>query len=340
MTAKQSAPQVGPILDSTLRDGRYLGNWSNDLTVTLVTQLDKCGITGIEIGPELGLGDTSSRRFESRDLIFEDIANAQSAKSKSLIGAFFIPGIGIRGDLVRAKDCGLDFIRIGQNPANWISTIEFIEISLSLGLRVFFNLMKSHLVSPREFAEIARQLSDLPLDGIYLVDSTGTFTPDDVRAYISEARESTHHALGFHGHDNLGLAHANSITAWKYGALHVDGTLGGMGRCGGNAATERLSGLTKRLGLAGQIDTQWLCQLSIELGNQTNKYSQESIYLGLICGVFGFHSSWLTSVREVADQFGIAYDQLIEQVAAKNRENPSRELFELTASEIAASLNV
>lgn len=335
---KQPPGEIGPILDSTLRDGRYLGNWSNELTVSLVTQLNKSGVTGIEIGPELGLGDTSSRRFESRELIFEDIANAQSAKSQSLIGAFFIPGIGVRDDLARAKDHGLDFVRIGQNPSNWTSAVEFIEVGISLGLRVFFNLMKSHLVKPREFAKIARRLSDLPLDGIYLVDSTGSLTPDDVRAYISEARESTEHALGFHGHDNLGLAHANSFMAWSCGALHVDGTLGGMGRGGGNASTERLSGLNKRLGSAVQTNTEMLCQLSLELSNQTQNH-QESGYLDLICGIFGFHSSWLSTVREVADQYGIAYDQLIEQVAAKNRENPPRELFELTARGIAAIPN-
>ena len=331
--------EVGQILDSTLRDGRYIGKWSNEFTVSLVTQLSKCGITQIEIGPELGLGDASSRRFESQDLIFEDIANAQSVKSQSLIGAFFIPGIGVRDDLVRAKDHGLDFVRIGQNPSNWTSAVEYIEVAISLGLRTFFNLMKSHLVRPREFAKIARRLSDLPLDGIYLVDSTGTFTPDEVRAYISEARESTQHALGFHGHDNLGLAHANSVMAWSCGALYVDGTLGGIGRGGGNASTERLSGLNKRLGSAVQTNTKMLCELSLQMSNQTNKSNQDSGYLDLICGIYGFHSSWLTTVCEVADQYGVAYDQLIEQVAAKNRENPPRELFELTARGIAAISN-
>jgi len=327
---------IGPILDSTLRDGRYLGNWRPDVTSSLVAKLAACGVSGIELGPELGLGDTSSNRFDSRELIFEDIASASLVKSQSLIGSFFIPGVGVRDDLVRAKENGLDFIRIGQNPTTWTSAVELIEVAISLGLRVFFNLMKSHLVSPHEFAKIAGTLSELPLDGIYLVDSTGTLTPDDVRAYILEAREYTSRALGFHGHDNLGLAHANSLMAWNCGAIHVDGTLMGIGRGGGNASTEQLSGLRKKVGLADAIDTSSLCRVSFELSRELERQDDDFAYLDIVCGIFGFHSSWLTTVREIAETYGVASDEVIAEVAAMNRENPARELFEQVAQAIAS----
>jgi isopropylmalate/homocitrate/citramalate synthase len=269
-------------------------------------------------------------------LIFEDIACASLVKSQSLIGSFFIPGVGVRDDLVRAKENGLDFVRIGQNPATWTSAVELIEVAISLDLKVFFNLLKSHLVSPHEFAKIAGTLSELPLDGIYLVDSTGTFTPDDVRAYILEAREYTSRALGFHGHDNLGLAHANSLMAWNCGALHVDGTLMGIGRGGGNASTERLSGLRKKFGLEDAIDTSSLCQVSSELGKALERENNDFAYLNIVCGILGFHSSWLTTASEIADTYGVASYELIAEVSAINRENPARDLFEQVAQAIAS----
>lgn len=326
---------VGPILDSTLRDGRYLGNWRPEVTTSLVATLADCGITGIEIGPELGLGDTSAKRFNSRTLIFEDISNASNVKAKSLIGCFFIPGIGNRDDLARAKDSGLDFIRIGQNPSNWSSAVEFIEYAAALGLQVFFNLMKSHLVSPAQFADIARQLSDVPIDGLYLVDSTGTLTPDEIRAYILQAKEKTQHSLGFHGHDNLGLAHANCLTAWSCGALFVDGTLAGIGRGGGNASTEILAGILRKLRPKTSINLKSLYQLSLRLTNQIDDKTRDSHHLDLLCGVLGFHSSWLATLSDVANHHNIPCERLVEEVAAVDRENPSRELME----QIARNLN-
>lgn len=338
MSSSEVSSGIGPILDSTLRDGRYLGNWEPEVTSSLVAELADCGIAAIEIGPELGLGDTSTARFSSRDLIFQDIASASNAKSTSLIGCFFIPGIGNHEDLVRARDSGLDFVRVGQNPSNWSSALEYIELSKTLGLRVFFNIMKSHLLSPAQFAEIARQISDVPIDGLYLVDSTGTLTPDEVKTYILHAREMTEHPLGFHGHNNLGLAQANSLMAWSCGALHVDGTLAGIGRGGGNASTEILAGLLRKLKFESSINLKSLCQLPLGLTNRLNGETRESIYLDLLCGVLGFHSSFLKTLREVASCYEIPCDQLLEEVAAKNREDPSRKLIEQIARDLVSSL--
>jgi len=326
---------IGPILDSTLRDGRYLGNWRPELTRCLVADLAACGVSGIEIGPELGLGDTSSDRFTSRKSIFEDINSAASVKSSSLIGSFFIPGIGVHEDLIQARREGLDFVRIGQNPANWTSAVPFIETAISSGLRVFFNLMKSHLVTPHQFTDIVGQLSELPLDGVYLVDSTGTLTPDDVRRYVMDARKNTSLSIGFHGHDNLGLANANSLMAWTCGAKHVDGTLLGIGRGGGNASTERLFGLRTRLSLESSVDLRSICKIALNLESELKYGDRHLDYLDLVCGILGFHSSWLNLAKEIAGAHAVDCVQLIEAVSTKDRESPSRALFEEVARGLA-----
>ena len=46
--------------------------------------------------------------------------------------------------------------------------------------------------------------------------------------------------LGFHGHDNLGMALANTLTAIEEGVDIVDATVTGMGRGAGNLRTELL----------------------------------------------------------------------------------------------------
>ena len=53
-------------------------------------------------------------------------------------------------------------------------------------------------------------------------------------------REATDLELGFHAHDNLTLAFANTITAIERGVTWMDGCVGGAGK-GGNLSTERIA---------------------------------------------------------------------------------------------------
>jgi len=54
---------------------------------------------------------------------------------------------------------------------------------------------------------------DCGADYINLADSAGYMLPDDVRARVSALREAIDIPIGFHAHNNLSLAVANSIAA-------------------------------------------------------------------------------------------------------------------------------
>ena len=64
--------------------------------------------------------------------------------------------------------------------------------------------------------------------------------PDETSHYIKELKYNWSGALGIHTHDNMGLAMANSLRAVRDGVTWIDGTVTGMGRGAGNAATENL----------------------------------------------------------------------------------------------------
>jgi len=49
----------------------------------------------------------------------------------------------------------------------------------------------------------------------------------------------------------------------------------------------------------------------------------------------GFHSSWLAALSEVANHHNIPCETLVEEVAAVDRENPSRELMEQIARDLS-----
>jgi hypothetical protein len=88
-------------------------------------------------------------------------------------------------------------------------------------------------------------------------------TPDDVAAYTEESTFRTSVPLAFHGHDNLTLAVANCLRFVEAGGVYVDGSLAGLGRSGGNAATELLAVLLGRMGrLANPVNGERLVEFA------------------------------------------------------------------------------
>ena len=71
--------------------------------------------------------------------------------------------------------------------------------------------------------------------------------PFGVPRLISHLRESTGAELEFHGHNDFGLATANSIAAWTYGAKRVNTTFAGLGERTGNTSLEQMVAAYVRL---------------------------------------------------------------------------------------------
>ena len=80
---------------------------------------------------------------------------------------------------------------------------------------------------------------------INLPDTTGYSTPDEYAAMFRAVRERVPGAkdiiLSTHGHDDLGLAVANTLAAIEAGARQVECALNGIGERAGNAALEEVA---------------------------------------------------------------------------------------------------
>ena len=64
--------------------------------------------------------------------------------------------------------------------------------------------------------------------------------PSDVVGVIDLVNHNWAGSVGFHGHDNKGVAIINSIAALKHGVEYIDATILGMGRGAGNTKMENL----------------------------------------------------------------------------------------------------
>jgi 4-hydroxy-2-oxovalerate aldolase len=320
------------IVENTLRDGSYAIDFqfSKENTYDVVNGLDRLGFDYIEVGHGFGLGAGINPKIGlAKESDEEYITAARKGAQHAQIGVFFIPGIGTKDDIRAAKESGIDFIRIGINIDHYEVTKEYVEFARKEGLMVCVNLMKSYAVKSYEFSRIAMAIDKWELaDAIYLVDSAGCMMPDEVFEYIDRTKERIKTPLGFHGHNNLSLAVANSIQAIKGGATFIDTCIRGMGRSAGNAQTEITIYLLKQMNLLYKdIDLyatyDFANEVVVPLMKQKQGLTDEEIHIG----VSKFHSSYMPLVDKAADKYKIDKRKLIKKVSDINCLNPSEALF-------------
>lgn len=80
-----------------------------------------------------------------------------------------------------------------------------------------------------------------------IADTLSVLDPDSAFALIGRLRATTDLDLEFHGHDDLGLATANTRAAIKGGASHASVTVIGLGERAGNAPLEEVTVALKQL---------------------------------------------------------------------------------------------
>jgi 4-hydroxy 2-oxovalerate aldolase len=94
-----------------------------------------------------------------------------------------------------------------------------------------------------EKTELMRAVKGSDLDYFYIADSYGSLFPHEVKALFEPFLELNGFKVGFHPHNSLQMAFANTLEAIKVGVDIVDSSIYGMGRGSGNLPTEVLIAL-------------------------------------------------------------------------------------------------
>lgn len=255
-------PDSFSILDCTLRDGGYYTHW--DFEDKLVDEYFDCmnqlPVECIEIGyrskprkeyhgayfylPEFIL----RKCRESTDKKLAVILNEKDVLSKDL-EQLLAPCVG-----------KIDIIRLAVAPNNLRRAIKLAAQIKEKEFLVSLNLMyASQWPANFPFREDLKNLN-ASVDYFYVVDSYGGMFPHQVSHIMDYLKEHVTIKLGFHGHNNLELALANSLAALESGAISIDCTIDGMGRGAGNLRTELLlSSLSAKCGL--EVNYDYLSQI-------------------------------------------------------------------------------
>ncbi len=325
------------ILDCTIRDGSYATNyqWPEKLISDIVRVLPDCGVQYIEIGNGTGLGAYRKNSTFMGDIDY--ITPAMHSKRKNVkIGSFFIPSVGEYKDLEIFRSLGGDFIRVGVNATDITMAYDSIKYAKSLGFYVFCNIMKTYAISKFRLVESCEGLISAGADCIYIVDSAGGMIPAQVAEYIRAVKSFYNVAVGFHGHNNLSMANANSLAAIEVGADFVDATLGGLGRGAGNAQLESLiTILQKSMLYDDNVDVLTLATFSKHVFDELNKSSKGNSMRDVVVGMANFHDSYTAILEEIAQKYKVSPEKLLIEVSKVNLVNPSEDLFEAIAKKIS-----
>lgn len=238
--------EVGPsVLDCTLRDGGYYTNWDypEDILSSYFRAVAVLPVSIVEVGyiskPVTQyrgrfhyLNASSTARIREKISPNQQLAAMVDAKSHAIEDVRY---------LLRSLGPSLDLVRFAVSPHDLGHGADLAEEVRSLGFDVGVNIMylSRWWSDPGRLSGLERVLQTA--DFVALVDSYGACEPPQVaQAVRSLSQVSSSTTLGFHGHDNLGLALANSIAAMDAGASVIDGTISGMGRGAGNTSTQAL----------------------------------------------------------------------------------------------------
>lgn len=327
------------ILETTLRDGSYAINFQFTASDTAIIagQLETAGFNIIELGHGIGLGASRVGKGDAAESDEGYMRAASETLKTAMWGMFCIPGIATLEDIDLAARYGMKFIRVGTNVTEMEESEEYITRAKRHGMLVSANFMKSYAMEPKKFAEKASLSQKFGSDILCIVDSAGGMLTSEMEQYIKAVQEKCDIKLGFHGHNNLELAVANSLRAIELGVSIIDSSMQGMGRSAGNAPTEIMLIALERKGIHLGINPIHVMDIGEKyIKPLIQRHGYDS--LDIICGYAQFHTSYMGIIREFANKYWVDPRYLIMAVCAEDKVNASREMVERLAKKLSEEM--
>ncbi len=239
------------VLDCTLRDGGYYCNW--DYSKELVEKyLKAMSLAKVDV-VEIGFRQNSSKEFLGPYAFCTDdflstldipssleIAVMINAKEYLLKDKKSINDLLARKFAPRIKS-KVSLVRLACNFEELSHIGPIIDFLVKAEYKITVQLMKCAGKTDHEIIDAVKMVSSYNgVDVLYFADSFGNYGPEDIASVVKVLKQGWSKEIGFHAHDNKGLALHNCLKAFECGVTWLDCTVLGMGRGAGNAKTELL----------------------------------------------------------------------------------------------------
>ena len=303
------------ITEVALRDGSHAvrHQFTEQQVRDAVKGLDEANVPYIEVTHGDGLGGSTIQYGMSLTDEFTLIETAVETAKRAKIAVLSLPGIATKADIKQAANLGVSMVRVATHVTEADVSLKHVSYAKELGLEAVGFLMMSHMSEPHHIVEQAKIMENGGADIIYIVDSAGAMLPSQVADRIRALKSEIAVPIGFHAHNNLSLAVANSLEAIANGATYIDGSIRCLGAGAGNTQTEVLVSVLDKMNIQTGIDLYKMMDVAEDIIAPILPAAQEITKGSLALGYAGVYSSFLLHAQKAAETFGVdARDILLE----------------------------
>lgn len=326
------------LIDATLRDGMHAVShqFTPDDMAAIAEAMNAAGIDTIEVGHGDGQGG-STYQYGFAKASDEDYLKAVSAVlTKTKLAILILPGIGTEPDMELGAKYGAKVVRIATHVTEADIGAQHIAFAKSLGLEAVGFLMMAHMAPVEKVVEQAKLFESYGSDMIYVTDSAGAMLPWQVAEKVAAVKAAVSVPVGFHGHNNLGLAIGNTVAAVRAGASSVDGCLCGLGAGSGNAQTEVLAAVFDRMNIETGIDLYKIMDVAEDVVHPRMHRPQVITKLGLSIGWAGVYGSFLLHSVRAGEKFGVDPRDILVELGRLKTVGGQEDLIIDVAARLAA----
>ncbi len=230
------------INDTTLRDGEQTAGvaFTDDEKRCIAAELDAAGVPEMEIGiPAMG----------PRELELIRSITAMRLKARTMVWARMC-----EADLAAALTCGADIVHLSISASDiqierklrrdraWVlSTLtHFVRRAVEAGSLVSVGCEDASRADGAFLARLASTAQACGAMRVRYADTLGILDPFETYRRVAALRAEIDIGIEIHAHNDLGLATANTLAAYRAGATHASTTVNGLGERAGNAALEEI----------------------------------------------------------------------------------------------------
>lgn len=311
--------------DLTIRDGCHA--ISHKLTSDMIKKhcifAETSGIPVMEIGHGNGLGASSILIGKSELTDIEMISLAKNYLKNTKLSVHVIPGLAtVERDIAPAIELGVDIFRIASHCTEASMTKSHIEYLVKNNKTVYGALMMCATCPVEVLVEEVKKMKSYGANAVIIMDSTGSFYPEDVVKYFTELSKIGI-KLGFHAHNNLGLAVSNSLAAIKSGAEIIDVTVRGFGAGAGNTPLEIMTAIHP----CDNINV-------METINDLEYKAPTTKIINILTAKYKLHSVFEKKILEACEKYKIPIAKLVEELGNRKLVAGQEDLVRVIASQM------